>query len=174
MLPPEKLEAVSRGLREAFGVTGHEDISRLTGGQTASLVFRLVVHGSPYLMKIITRAEDPSQDYASMRAAAEAGLAPRVWCTDPENRISITDFVTAEPLPLSEALVRLACCTPNSAERDEFFARYVELAAVYPTDKDMKVVYGRVHWERLLHNVRQPRYQEALRIISARHATAPA
>ena len=333
MLPPEKLEAVSRGLREAFGVTGYEDISRLTGGHTASLIFRLVVHGSPCLMKIITRAEDPAQHYASMRAAAEAGLAPRVWYTDPENRISITDFVTAEPLPLSEALVRLACllrtlhalppfarapfnttCTyllhtwpvldvfvqtfqaanilPKT-ERDEFFARYVELAAVYPykdaemvashndlfkpdnilfdghkiwlidweaaflndryadlavvanqvvtneaeesvflsqylgaapdpypqarfhlmqqlshlfytmsflmpgcagqpvdctkpvpefrnyqrrywagefdmTDKDMKVVYGRVHWERLLHNVRQPRYQEALRIVSRR------
>lgn len=333
MLPPENPEAVTRGLREAFGVTDYEDISRLTGGHTASLVFRIVVCGSPYLLKIITRAEDPSRHYTSMRAAAEAGLAPRVWYTDAENRISITDFVTAEPLPLSEALVRLPAvlrdlhalppfarapfnttCTYllntwpvldvfvqrfqaanilPKAESDEFFARYAELAAVYPyndaemvashndlfkpdnilfdghkiwlidweaaflndryadlavvanqvvtneaeeefflrqyfgaapnpyqqarfhlmqqlshlfytmgflmlgsggqsvnctkpvpqfrdyqqrywagefdmTDKDMKVVYGRVHWERLLHNVRQPRYKEALRIVAAR------
>lgn len=38
-------------------------------------------------------------------------------------------------------------------------------------DKDVKIVYGRVHWERLLENVRQPRYSEALRIVSDRHVT---
>jgi len=37
-------------------------------------------------------------------------------------------------------------------------------------DKDVKIVYGRVHWERLLHNVRQARYKEALRIVSDRRA----
>jgi hypothetical protein len=47
---------VNRGLREAFGVTELEDISRITLGQTSSLVFRIVVGGSPYLLKIITRA----------------------------------------------------------------------------------------------------------------------
>jgi hypothetical protein len=36
-------------------------------------------------------------------------------------------------------------------------------------DKDVKIVYGRVHWERLLQNV-QARYNEALRIVSDRHA----
>jgi hypothetical protein len=36
------------------------------------------------------------------------------------------------------------------------------------TDKDVKIVYGRVHWERLSRNVRQARYKEALRIVSAR------
>ena len=39
-------------------------------------------------------------------------------------------------------------------------------------DKDVKIVYGRVHWERLLQNVRQARYNEALRIVSDRHARA--
>ena len=38
-------------------------------------------------------------------------------------------------------------------------------------DKDVKIVYGRVHWQRLLQNVRQARYNEALRIVSDRHAT---
>ena len=38
-------------------------------------------------------------------------------------------------------------------------------------DKDVKAVYGRVHWERLLQNVRQARYHEALRIVSDRPAT---
>jgi hypothetical protein len=42
-----------------------------------------------------------------MKAAAEAGLAPRVWYTSVEDRISITDFVEARPFPVTEALVRI-------------------------------------------------------------------
>jgi thiamine kinase-like enzyme len=336
MIPQEKSEAVTRALRAAFGATEFEDISRMTGGHTSSLVFRIIVRGSPYLLKIITRAEDPTRHYTSMKAAAEARLAPHVWYTDIENRISITDFVEAEHLPVSEALVRLPAllrtlhklppfgrapfntsCTflinkgpaldgflqkfqasniLPKAESDEFFARYAELAAIYPQDdvemvsshndmfkpdnilfdgqrvwlvdweaaflndryadlaavanqvvtndeeemvylqeyfgaapdqyqlarfhlmqqiahlfytmaflfqgysgkpidwsgtvpefrdyqrriwagdvdltgKDVKIVYGRVHWERLLQNVRQARYHEALRIVSDRHAS---
>ena len=125
-------------------------------------------------MKIITRAEDPTRHYTCMRAAAEAGVAPRVWYTNIEDQISITDFVEAEPLPVSEALVRLPAllrtlhglppfgrapfnttCTflldkgpaldgflqkfqaaniLPKAESEEFFARYAEMAAVYPYD----------------------------------------
>ena len=59
MIPQEMTEPVARGLREAFGVTHFEDISRITRGHTPSLVFRLIVRGSPYLLKIITRTEDP-------------------------------------------------------------------------------------------------------------------
>jgi aminoglycoside phosphotransferase (APT) family kinase protein len=335
MIPQEKSEAVTRGLREAFGVTEFEDISRITRGHTSSLVFRIIVRGSPYLLKIITRAEDPTRHYTSMKAAAEAGVAPRVWHTDIENKISITDFVEPEPLPVSEALFRLPAllrtlhalppfsrapfnttCTflinkgpaldgflqrfqaanvlPDAGYA-EFSARYAEVAGVYPhddvemvashndlfkpdnilfdgqrvwlvdweaaflndryadlavvanqvvtsdeeealylreyfgaapdrykmarfhlmrqmahlfytmafltlgssgkpidwsgtvpefgdyhrrmwagevdlADKDVKIVYGRVHWERLLQNVRQARYNEALGIVAARHA----
>ena len=37
------------------------------------------------------------------------------------------------------------------------------------TDKAVKIVYGRVHWQRLLQNLRQSRYNEALRIVADRH-----
>lgn len=343
MIPREKSEAVTRGLREAFGVSEFEDITRITGGHTSSLVFRIIVRGSPYLLKIITRAENPTRHYTSMKAAAEAGVAPRVWYTNIEDKLSITDFVEAKPLRVSEALVSLPAllrtlhalppfgrapfnttCTfllgkgpameghlqkfqgyvqkfqaanilPR-AESEEFFARHAELAAVYPyddsemvsshndlfkpdnilfdggrvwlvdweaaflndryadlavvanqvvtndeeetvylreyfgaapnryqrarfhlmqqiahlfytmaflsqgssgkpidwstpvpefgkyhrrmwagevdlADNDVKIVYGRVHWERLKKNVGQARYNEALRIVSDRHAT---
>jgi hypothetical protein len=33
-----------------------------------------------------------------------------------------------------------------------------------------RIVYGRVHWEQLLQNIRQPRFEEALGIVSNRHA----
>ncbi len=174
MIPQEKSDAVTRGLREAFGVSEFEDISRITRGQTASLVFRIVVGGSPYLLKIITRAEDPARHYTSMRAAAEQGMAPRVIYTNVEDHISITDFVEAQPLSVAEARVRLPAllrrlhalppfdrapfnttCTFLLAKgtmldgflenfraanilpetgREEFFARYAEIAAVYPYD----------------------------------------
>ena len=333
MIPQEKSAAVTRGLREAFGVTEFEDISRITKGH--NLVFRIIVRGSPYLLKIIMRAEDPTRHYTCMKAAAEAGLAPQVRYTNSEDKVSITDFVEAEPLSVSEALVRLPAtlrtlhalppfgrapfnttCTfllqkgpaldgfvqkfqaadiLPKAESEEFFARYAEVAAVYPyddaemvsshndlfkpdnilfdgqrvwlvdweaaflndryadlavvanqvvtndaeeraylqgylgaapdryqmarfhlmqqmahlfytmaflfqgpsgkpidwietvpefrdfnrriwagevnmRDNQMKIVYGRVHWERLLQNVRQARFNEALRIVADRHA----
>jgi hypothetical protein len=43
------------------------------------------------------------------------------------------------------------------------WAREVDL-----TDKDVKIAFGRIHWERLLQNVRQPRYSESLRLVSER------
>ncbi len=174
MIPQEKSEAVTRGLREAFGVTGFEEISRITRGRTASLVYRIVVSGSPYLLKIITRPEDPTRHYTSMKSAAEQGLAPRALYTNVEDHISITDFVETEPLPVAEARIRLPAllrrlhalppfdrapfnttCTfllnkgpvldgflekfraaniLPKAESDQFFARYAEMAAVYPYD----------------------------------------
>ena len=69
MIPQEKSEAVTRGLREAFGVSEFEDISRITRGRTASLVFRIIVGGSPYLLKIITPAEDPTRHYSGTTQA---------------------------------------------------------------------------------------------------------
>lgn len=51
MIPQENSAAVTRGLREAFGVTAFEDICMLTKGHTSSLVFRIVVQGSPFLLK---------------------------------------------------------------------------------------------------------------------------
>ena len=36
-------------------------------------------------------------------------------------------------------------------------------------DKQMKIVYGRIHWEQLLRNVRQARFNDAMRIVSDRH-----
>ena len=107
MIPQEKREAVARGLREAFGVTEFEDI-RMIKDLASSMVFRIVVRGSPFLLKISTRTSEPARHYACMKAASEAGLAPRVRYSSIEDRISIEDFIRTEPLPDAEALVRIA------------------------------------------------------------------
>src|SRR5580658_6033442 len=96
MIPEPKQAAVARALREAFGVGEFEDIKMLTAGLTSALVFRIVVRGCPYLLRIITRNDamsEPTRQFACMQSAAEAGLAPRVWYVSTEDRISITDFV---------------------------------------------------------------------------------
>ena len=57
---------------------------------------------------------------------------------------------------------------PLPAYRDfqrRFWAREVDLA-----DNHSKTVYGRVHWEQIRHNLRQPRFDEALRIVANRRA----
>jgi thiamine kinase-like enzyme len=172
MFPQEKNAAVIRGIKEAFGVTDFKDISPITKGHTNSLVFRIVVQGTPYLMKIIIRAEDPSRHYACMKAAAEAGVAPQVHYANSEDKVSITDFAGSIPFSQSEALLRIPILLRSlhalppfarapfnttstflldkgpaldgflqkfheanlltKTESDELFARYAEIAAVYP------------------------------------------
>lgn len=110
MIPEEKKPAVERALRESFGVASFEDIRKLTTGLSSALVFRIVVRGRPYLLRVITRNDamsDPTRQFACMKSGADAGLAPRVWYANVEDRISITDFVEAQPFSISEALVRL-------------------------------------------------------------------
>ena len=108
MIPQEKSEAVNRALREAFGVTAFEDIQRLTRGRSPGVfVFRIVVGGRPFLLRVIMRTDDATRHFKCMKAAAEAGLAPHVWYTSLEDRISITDFVESVPFPATDALVRM-------------------------------------------------------------------
>ncbi|HKV04306.1 MAG TPA: phosphotransferase [Candidatus Acidoferrales bacterium] len=143
----------------------------LTRGLSSALVFRIVVGGSPFLLRIITRTDavnEPTRQFSCMRAAAEIGLAPRVWYTSIDDRISITDFVEAVPFPAMEAIVRMPTVLQRlhalppfpkvmnyatldgfirrfqaanilpKGETDELFARYAQLAAVYPRhDADM-------------------------------------
>jgi aminoglycoside phosphotransferase len=180
MIPREKNAAVTQGLREAFGVTECEDIRQLTGEHGANPVFRIVVRNSAYLLRINMRAGDLARHYTCMKAAAEAGLAPQVWYTSVEDRVSITDFLETLPFPQTDALVRIPAAlralhalppfakAPDhintscmflinkgpaldgflqkfqaanivpQGESEEFFARYGQVAAVYPHhDSDM-------------------------------------
>ena len=176
MIPQEKNAAVTRGLHEAFGVTEFEEIHMMKD-LASSLVFRVVVRGSPFLLKISTRTNDPARHYACMNAAAEAGLTPHVWYTSSEDQISIADFVQAVPLRVKDALIRIPAAlrtlhalppfpgVPNQINTSymfllnkgpaldafirrfqaanilpkdhsgELFARYEQMAAAYPRHK---------------------------------------
>ena len=180
MIPQEKGAAVTRGLQVAFGVSDPEEIRELNGGLGSNPVFRIVVRGTAFLLRINMRAGDLARHYACMKAAAEASVAPRVWYTSVEERISITDFVEAAPFPVVEARVRIPAAlrtlhalppfpgVPNhlntscmflihkgpavdefiqrfqaanilpKVESEELFARYAQVAAAYAHhDPDM-------------------------------------
>lgn len=107
MIPQDHHAAVARALRDAFGVTDFEDVRSLAHRPAANPVFRIVVRGSVYLLRINTRKGDVARQYACMQAAAEAGLAPHVWYANSEDRVSITDFVETMPFPRADALVRI-------------------------------------------------------------------
>jgi len=110
MIPEEKSAGVARALREAFDVTEFEDIRRMTKGLSSDLVFRIVVHGSSFLLRIMTRINEtngPARIFACMTAAAEAGLAPRVLYCNAEDGIAIIDFIEAVSFPATQALALL-------------------------------------------------------------------
>ena len=107
MIPQAKVAAATRGLNEAFGVDTFDDIRDLTDRPGSNRAFRIVVRGTAYLLRINTRPGDMTRHFTCMKAAAEAGLAPRVRYASAEDRISITDFVNAVPFPASDALRRV-------------------------------------------------------------------
>jgi thiamine kinase-like enzyme len=106
VIPKTKQAVVARALRQTFGADEFEDIRILTEGLSSALVFRIIVRGKPYLLRIIMKTDamnDPTRQFTCMKIAAEAGIAPRVWYASVEDRISITDFVNVKPWPKNRA-----------------------------------------------------------------------
>ncbi len=101
LIPETKQAAVEKALHEAFGVNEYEEIYPLTGGLSSALAFKIIVKNNPYLLKILRTQviSDPAHEFTCMQTAAEAGIAPRIWYASTEDRILITDFVDAKPLP---------------------------------------------------------------------------
>ena len=114
MIPPEKSAAVSRGLAVSFGtpdvLVDIEETRGVPKRLGSDLVFRIVVNGSPFHLRIMTRIDErnePARIFTCMNAAAEAGIAPRVLYSSAEDSIAITDWVETVSLPPAEALVQL-------------------------------------------------------------------
>ena len=110
MIPEEKSGSVAQALREAFGTTDYEALERETKGLSSDLVFRIVVRGAAYSLRVLTHINeqsDPRRQFACLKLASDAGLAPRVRYLDMANGIAITDFIEAAPLGAAEARARM-------------------------------------------------------------------
>jgi len=160
---PEALEpVVDRALAAAFGTTAYDSVSLVAGGMRSALACRVVVRGSAYFVRVgASTLVDPAVDIANTRAAADAGIAPRLHHADAADRVMVSDFIERAPLPpgfdrlVAQTIVRIHALPPwpktihHLATLDRFLARlqrtdlddvraaYARLAAVYPRDADL-------------------------------------
>lgn len=51
----------------------------------------------------------------------------------------------------------------------EDFHQRIWAGEINLADNDLKIIYGMIHWKQFLRNLRQPRFDQALSIVSARH-----
>jgi thiamine kinase-like enzyme len=96
LLPVAKLEAVEKGLQSAFSTTTVESIEPLAGGLSTALVYKIIVKGESYVLRLIMHIDplsDPIRQFACMNLAAKAGVAPYVYYSSVEDALSITDFI---------------------------------------------------------------------------------
>jgi aminoglycoside phosphotransferase (APT) family kinase protein len=76
-------------------------LSTVTGGASGAIVQRVEHDGPPLLLRVETARDlfrNPHRSYPCMRAAADAGIAPRLHVADADAGIVIMDFVDVQPL----------------------------------------------------------------------------
>jgi thiamine kinase-like enzyme len=101
LIPETKLKAVENALQTAFNTTTVESIALLTGGLSSALVYKIVVDGRPYVLRLvmdINPLTDPARQYACMNIAAAAGIAPPVRYVSVADALAMTDFIATTPL----------------------------------------------------------------------------
>ena len=110
----------------------------LTGGATTASVYRIEVGERRYLLRIEGQPSplrNPHQ-YASMRIAAEAGIAPKILYVDEAARIVVTDFIEqvaleaypGGPPALARALGELLARV-QATEVFPYFVEYPDIVA---------------------------------------------
>lgn len=101
LLPAAKLSAVKHALQHAFQTTTVDSIALLNGGLSSALVYKLVVAGKPYVLRLvmeINELTDPVRQFACMNIAAAAGIAPAVHYASVADAVTIMDFIETTPL----------------------------------------------------------------------------
>src|SRR3954466_6199081 len=100
LIPESKHDAVRRALQTAFNTPVLDSITLLTGGLSSSLVYKIVVNGTPYVLRIVMHVEafnDPVRQYLCMNRAADAGIAPHVYYSNDADALAITAFIEGQP-----------------------------------------------------------------------------
>ena len=80
-------------------------ITPLTGGASGAFPFRVEIGDRRYLVRVEGLASplrNPHQ-YNSMRIAADAGIAPRIYHIDEAARVAVMDYIEEKPLSTSRA-----------------------------------------------------------------------
>jgi len=139
-LPETSHSAAREAVTSTFGAAPIHSIDPVLGGASGALTFRLGVGNRFYLLRMETSRSplrNPHQ-YACMRIAAEAGIAPSLRYANDDAGAVIMDFITARPLSaypggplgLVSALGRLAA--------------QLQATAPFPVLGDYRVFLGRM------------------------------
>jgi aminoglycoside phosphotransferase (APT) family kinase protein len=100
LLIPDHREAIHSAVTAAFGAVKIDAIRPVGGGASGAFPFQVEIRGRRYLVRVEGEASplrNPHQ-YASMRIAAEAGIAPRLHYVDEEARVAVMDFIEEQPI----------------------------------------------------------------------------
>lgn len=100
-IPEQRRQAAERALAEVCGQAPVQALEPVAGGASAASIYR-VEAGRPWLLRL-EALEGPSfpfvgRAYACMRAASDAGVAPRLHYADPDQGVAVMDFISAQPL----------------------------------------------------------------------------
>ena len=99
-LPAPQREAAYAALANVIGARPIDAVAPLAGGATAAAVLRIDAGGRSYVLRIEGPASplrNPHQ-YASLRLAAEAGIAPKLYYCNELSRVAVIDFIAPKPL----------------------------------------------------------------------------
>ena len=100
IIPTAHRDTAHVALAAAFGPEPIGAITPLMGGVSGAWVFRVESAGRHYVLRMEGTASplrNPHQ-YASMRVAATAGIAPRLHYVDDIARVAVMDFIAEQPL----------------------------------------------------------------------------
>jgi aminoglycoside phosphotransferase (APT) family kinase protein len=92
-------DRVRAAIRAAFGSVPVDAVTPIAGGASGAFPFRVEARGRAYVVRVEGPASplrNPHQ-YKSMRIAAEAGIAPRLYYVDEEARVAVMDFIVERP-----------------------------------------------------------------------------
>jgi hypothetical protein len=106
VIPLDRREAVLRAIEAAFPGAVVDSAEVVVGGASGALIFKITVQGGDYLLRLETGRDafrDPERQYACLKIAAEAGVAPRFFYADPQDAVAITGFVRVVPPEPAEA-----------------------------------------------------------------------
>jgi aminoglycoside phosphotransferase (APT) family kinase protein len=99
-IPFDRRGAVQRAVQAAFPQAEITAVAPVLGGASAARVFRLTVDGGDRLLRVegaVDAIRNPTRQYACLRIAAEAGVAPSLIYADAQDGVAITDFITPFP-----------------------------------------------------------------------------
>jgi len=126
------MERVRAALTAAFGAAPMGAVTAVAGGATSASLFRAEIGGRPYLVRFEgepSPLRNPHQ-YESLRIAADAGIAPKLFHVDEKHGIAVMDFIEQRPLRAypggAQALARAVGTLLRRLQETPLFPHFVD------------------------------------------------